>query len=62
VARYRASGIDRLRHLGLRPAGDEDDDDDLSDEDLARKSARYLAEATETEDELARTITELTAD
>jgi hypothetical protein len=60
VARYRASGIDRLRHLGLRPDGA--DDDDLSDEDLARESARHLAEAAESGDELTRTITELTAD
>lgn len=60
VARYRASGIDRLRRLGLRPDGA--DDDDLSDEGLARESARLLAEATESGDELARTITELTVD
>ena len=60
VARYRASGIDRLRHLGLRPDGA--DDDDLSNEDLGRESVRYLAEAAESGDELARTITELTAD
>jgi hypothetical protein len=60
VARYRASGIDRLRRLGLRPDGA--DDVDLSDEEFAGESARYLAEATESADELARTITELTAD
>jgi hypothetical protein len=59
VAYHRATGIDRLRRLGLRPDGA--DADDLSDdEDLARESARYLTDATESRDELAHTITELT--
>jgi hypothetical protein len=59
IASYRMTGIDRLRRLGLPPDGA---DDDLSDEDLERESARYLAEAAESRDNLARTITELTVD
>jgi hypothetical protein len=59
VARYRMTGIDRLRRLGFPPDGAADD---LSDEDLARESARYLAEAAESRDDLTRTVTELTGD
>jgi hypothetical protein len=60
VELHRATGIERLRRLGLRLDGAADGD--LSDEDLAGESARYLAEATESTAELTRTITELTDD